>query len=409
MDVIHPKCAGLDVHKDSVVACARIGTGAKVTREVKTFGTTTRELLALSDWLTAHGCTHVAMEATGVYWKPVWHVLAGSFELVLANAMHIRNIPGRKTDVNDATWIADLLAHGLIRSSFVPEPALQELRDLTRTRTQLVREKARHTLRIQKTLELANLKLTSVLADILGVTGRRLLDALVAGESDPERLADLAHGRRLKASRAEFVEALHGRITPHHRFILGLHLRQIDALDTAVRELQARLEDALTPFRPTLARLTTIRGIGETAAHILVAEIGIDMSHFPTAGHLISWAGLCPRLHESAGKRRSTRIRPGNRWLKTALVQAAWGAVRHHQGGYLRAQFLRLRSRRGPKKAIVAVAASILTAAYYVLRDGTEYRDLGADYFDRRDKAKLAKRLIARLHDLGLNVQVRAA
>ena len=409
MDVIHPKCAGLDVHKDSVVACARIGTGPKIAREVKTFGTTTRDLLALSDWLTAQGCTHVAMEATGVYWKPVWHVLEGSFELILANAMHVRNIPGRKTDVNDATWIADLLAHGLIRSSFVPAAPLHELRDLTRTRTQLLREKARHILRIPKTLETANLKLASVLADILGVTGRRLLDALAAGESDPDRLADLAHDHRLKASRAEFVEALHGRMTPHHCFMLALHLRQIDALDTAVRELEARLEDALGPFRPALARLTTIRGIGDTAAHVLIAEIGIDMSHFPTAGHLISWAGLCPRLHESAGKRRSTRTRHGNRWLKTTLVQAAWGAVRHHHGGYLRAQFVRLRSRRGPKKAIVAVAASILTAAYHVLRDGVEYRDLGADYFDRRDKAKLANRLIARLHDLGLRVEVRAA
>ena len=409
MDVIHPKCAGLDVHKDSVVACARIGTGQQTTREVKTFGTTTRHLLALADWLTAHGCTHVAMEATGVYWKPVWHVLEGSVELVLANAMHIRNIPGRKTDVNDATWIADLLAHGLIRGSFVPAPPLQDLRDLTRTRTQLVRERARHILRIQKTLENANLKLASVLTDVLGVTGRGLLEALIAGETDPERLADLAHDRRLKASRAEFVEALHGRITPHHRFILALHLRQIDALDHAVREIEARLEDALAPFRAAVARLTTIRGIAETAAHVLIAEIGVDMSHFPSAGHLISWAGLCPRLHESAGKRRSTRTRHGNRWLKTMLVQAAWGAVRHRQGGYLRAQFVRLRSRRGPKKAIVAVAASMLTAAYHVLRDGVDYRDLGADYFDRRDKAKLAKRLIARLHDLGVHVEVRAA
>src|SRR3989442_4258143 len=270
MDVIHPKCAGLDVHKDSVVACARIGTGPKIAREVKTFGTTTRDLLALADWLTARGCTHVAMEATGVYWKPVWHVLEGSFELVLATAMHIRNIPGRKTDVNDATWIADLLAHGLIRGSFVPAPPLQDLRDLTRTRTQLVRERARHILRIQKTLENANLKLASVLTDVLGVTGRRLLEALIAGESDPERLADLAHDRRLKASLAEFVDALHGRITAHPRFILGLHLRQIDALDTAVRELEARLCGPLPPFRAALARLTTIRGIGETAAHVLI-------------------------------------------------------------------------------------------------------------------------------------------
>src|SRR5437899_7010023 len=229
MDVIHPKCAGLDVHKDSVVACARIGTGPKIAREVKTFGTTTRDLLALSDWLTAQGCTHVAMEATGVYWKPVWQVLDGSFELVLANAMHVRNIPGRKTDVNDATWIADLLAHGLIRGSFVPPAPVQELRDLTRTRKQLVREIAQHTLRIQKTLEQANIKLTGVLADILGVSGRAILHAIVTGEADPERLAGLAN-ERVKAPRADLVAALHGRITAHHRFMPKLHLTQIEAL-----------------------------------------------------------------------------------------------------------------------------------------------------------------------------------
>jgi len=407
MDVVHPKCAGLDVHQQTVVACARVGSGKTVTHAVRTFGSTTPELLALSDWLATHGCTHVAMESTGVYWKPVWHVLDGHFELVLANAMHIRNIPGRKSDVNDATWIADLLAHGLIRSSFVPPEPIQELRDLTRTRKQLVREIAQHTLRIQKTLETANIKLTAVLADITGVSGRAILQALVAGERDPERLATLAN-ERVKASRADLVAALHGRVTGHHRFMLHLHLTQIAALEAAVREVEARLGDALAPFRAALDRLITMPGVSETVARVIVAEIGFNMTRFPTAGHLVSWAGLCPRLHESAGKRLSNRTRSSNPWLKTTLVQAAWAATRK-KDGYFRAQFLRLKSRRGPKKAIIAVAASMLTAAYHMLKHGVDYRDLGADHFDRRDKAKLAKRLIARLQDLGVTVEVRAA
>ena len=406
MDVVHPKCAGLDVHQQTVVACARTGSGKAVTSDVRTFGTTTQELLALSDWLTTHGCTHVAMESSGVYWKPVWHVLDGHFALVLANAMHIRNIPGRKSDVNDATWIADLLAHGLIRGSFVPPEPVQELRDLTRTRKQLVREIAQHTLRIQKTLENANLKLTTVLTDTLGVSGRAILQALVAGERNPERLADLAH-ERVKASRAELVAALHGRVTAHHRFMLKLHLTHIETLEAAVREVEARVGEALVPFRAAVDRLITMPGISETAARVIVAEIGFDMTRFPTAGRLVSWAGLCPRLHESAGKRLSNRTRSSNPWLKTTL-QAAWSAARKRDS-YLRAQFLRIKSRRGPKKAILAVAASMLTAAHHMLKDSVDYRDLGADHFDRRDKAKLAKRLIARLHDLGLTVEVRAA
>jgi transposase len=407
MEIVHPTCAGLDVHQQTVVACARVVSGTTITHDVRTFGTTTPDLLALSDWLAAHGCTHVAMESTGVYWKPVWHVLDGPFELVLANAMHIRNIPGRKSDTNDATWIADLLAHGLIRGSFVPPEPVQELRDLTRTRKQLVREIAQHTLRIQKTLETANVKLTAVLADILGVSGRAILQALVAGERHPERLAALASDR-VQASRAALVAALHGRVTAHHRFMLNLHLTQIAALEAAVRDVEARLGEALAPFRAALDRLITMPGVSETVARVLVAEIGFDMTRFPTAGHLVSWAGLCPRLHESAGKRLSNRTRSSNPWLKPTLVQAAWSAARK-KDSYFRAQFLRLKSRRGPKKAVLAVAASMLTAAYHMLRDGVDYRDLGADHFDRRDKATLATRLIARLHDLGVHVEVRAA
>jgi transposase len=407
MDVVYPRCAGLDVHQKTVVVCARVADGARVQREVHTFGTTTGELLALAEWLAARAITHVAMESTGVYWKPVWHVLEGQCELVLANAMHIRNIPGRKSDVNDATWIADLLAHGLIRGSFVPPAPIQELRDLTRTRKQLVREIGRHTLRLQKTLEDANLKLTGLLSDVLGKSGRAILAALVAGESDPARLAALAGGR-LKASRAELVAALHGRVTAHHRFMLQLHLTQIAALEATVQELDARLEVALAPFRAVVDRLITIPGVSQVVARVLVAEIGPDLSRFPTAGHLVSWAGLCPRLHESAGKRLSTRVRPGTPWLKTTLVQAAWAAVRT-KGSYLQAQFLRLKSRRGPKKAIIAVAASMLTAVYYMLTRAVPYHDLGAAHFERRDHAKLAQRLVRRLRDLGFSVVLQPA
>jgi transposase len=347
------------------------------------------------------------MESTGVFWKPVWHVLEEGFTLVLANAMHIRNIPGRKSDVNDATWIADLLAHGLIRGSFVPPAPIQELRDLTRTRKQLMREIARHTQRIQRVLEDANLKLTSVVSDILGMSGRAVLEALVRGETDPQSLVSLT-SERLHASRETLREAFTGRVTPHHRFMLKLHLGQVDGLRSAVGELERRIEDSLRPFRGALERLMTIPGVRESAAAVILAEIGADMSRFATSGHLVSWAGLCPRLHESAGKRLSNRTRPGAPWLKTTLVQAAWAATRKNDS-YLRAQFLRLKSRRGPKKAILAVAASILTAAYEMLRNDLPYRDLGGDYFIRHEKARITRRLIRRLHDLGVDVEIRTA
>jgi transposase len=407
MEVLYPRCAGLDVHARSVTACVRIASGHDVTYQHRTVPTTTHGLLDLADWLAAASCTHVAMEATGVYWKPVWHILEGQFALVLANAMHIRHVPGRKSDMTDAAWIADLLAHGLIRSSFVPPAAIQDLRDLTRTRKQLVGEIARHTLRIQKTLEDANLKLTHVVSDILGTSGRAILRALIAGESDPARLADLTRGR-LKASRAQVVEALHGRVTAHHRFLIDLHLTQIDALDAAVARLERHVGDAMAPFQAAVTRLTTMPGVSDTTARVLIAEIGADMTRFPTAGHVVSWAGLCPRLDVSAGKRHSTRIRHATPWLKTTLIQAAWAATRK-KDSYLHAQFMRLTRRRGPKKAIVAVAASMLTAAYVMLRDGVAYRDLGGHYFTARDKQETTKRLISRLRDLGVTVEVKVA
>lgn len=402
MEVIHERCAGLDVHKDTVVACVRSVVDGKVRQDVRTFGTTTSALLALADWLRDSGCTHAAMESTGVYWKPVWHVLEDTVTLILANAAHIRNVPGRKTDVNDAMWIADLLAHGLIRGSFVPPTPVQEMRDLTRTRKQLVRESAQHTLRLQKTLEDANIKLSSVATDVLGVSGRAILEAIIKGETDPEKLADLSQGR-LKASRRDVVEALRGQVRDHHRFLLRLHLDQIDTLSKVVRDVEARLGNALRPFRDLEQLLMTIPGVSQTTADVILSEVGTDMGRFPTAAHLISWAGLCPGNNESAGKRHPSRLRKGGQWLKATLVQCAWPAART-KGAYLRALFHRIRSRRGAKKAAFAVAASILTAAYHMLKSGVAYKDLTDAYFDSRDRIKLAKRLIKRLADIGVHV-----
>jgi transposase len=407
MEIIYPRCAGLDVHKQSVVACARIlGEGAPL-QAVQTFATTTSGLLALVDWLDGFGVERVAMEATGVYWKPVWHILESHFELVLANAAHVKAVPGRKTDVNDATWLADLLAHGLIRASFVPPVAVQELRTLTRTRKQFVRERSAHIQRIEKVLEDANLKLSVVLSDLLGKSGRAVLQAIIDGQADPDRLLAGINGR-VKASRAELREALRGHISAHHRFMLKLHLGHIEALDQAIATIEKEVGLGLEPFRCAAQRLSTMPGLSQVSAHVIVAEIGIDMSRFATPGHLLSWACLCPRNDESAGKRRSTRLRPGGKWLKTTLVQAAWAAVKV-KGGYLQAQFHRLRARRGVKKAIIAVAASMLTAAWHMLRNGTEWHDLGAAHFDRADAHKTANRLIRRLQQIGYVVKATPA
>ena len=404
MDVVHARCAGLDVHKETVVACVRRQRGRRVEREAQTFGTTTAELLRLGDWLESQGCTTAVLEATGVYWKPVWHLLEDRIELQLAHAATVRQVPGRKSDVTDAAWLADLLAHGLIRGSFVPPRPIQELRDLTRTRKQLVRQVAQATLRIQKTLEDANIKVTRIISDLLGTSGRALLRAWIAGETDPERLLAQTTGR-LRAPRPRLLDGLRGRVTEHHRFLLRVHLHQVEALEGLLAELDARITEMLRPFRDAVERLTTVPGISTTVASVLVAEIGVDMQRFPSVGHLVSWAGLCPRMDESAGKRRSTRVRHGAPWLKTVLVQAAWGAART-KDGYLKAQFLRLRSRRGPKKAVVAVAASLLTAVYHILRDGTTYRDLGGDYFDRLDKQRALDNLLRRVRRLGYDVSL---
>jgi transposase len=417
MEVIHRRVAGLDVHKATVVACVRLMANRKVSRECRTFATTTEGLLALLAWLTECRCTHVAMEATGVYWTPVWKILSeGRFELIVANAAHIKQVPGRKTDMNDAMWIADLLACGLIRASFVPEEEIQELRSLMRTRKQVVREQTRQVQRIQKTLAEANIRLDTVISDIVGVSGRRMIEAMIAGVRNPHQLAALAH-RGIKASPKELYDALHGRLTDHHRFLLQLHLTQWDAADAAIqhidREVDGRIErmdaaakDGQVPFRALILLLCSIPGVSVLSATTILAEIGRDMSRFPTAGHLVSWAGLCPGQNESAGKRKSSRLRKGAPWLKTMLVQCAWAAKRQ-KNSYYAAQFHRLKSRRGPQKAICAVAASILTAVYHMLNDGTSHQDLGADYFDRRSPEVKARRLVAQLSRLGFEVQLQ--
>lgn len=405
MEVVHERRAGLDVHKETVVACARLMMDGKVARQARTFKTTTEALLALSTWLAEQRVTQVAMEATGVCWKPVWRILSdGDFDLVLANAGHIKAVPGRKTDVNDATWIADLLAHGLIRASFVPEPATQELRALMRTRKQLVREQASHVQRLRKTLEDANIKLEAVISDILGASGRAMVEALIAGESDPARLAGLAN-RRLKAAPATPRAALHGRVTDHHRFLPRPHLKQIDALASALADIDREVETHIAPFRAALDLMIALPGIRELAARSIAAEIGVDMSRFPTDGHLLSWARMCPRNDESAGKRRSSRMNKGCNWLKTTMVQCAWAAARA-KGSYFNAQFHRLKRRHGPKKAVRAVAASMLTTIYHILKDGADYHDLGADYFDRRAKQAKTARLVKQLATLGYDVQI---
>jgi transposase len=407
MQVMYPRCAALDLGKDVLAAAVRVQGDGSVTQECRSYRTTTQSLVELCAWLHSHGVTHVVMEATGSYWKAVWRMLEGRFELMLANPVQVKNLPGRKSDVNDATWMADLLAHGLIRGSFVPATQIGALRELTRTRKQLVRELARHTLRIQKILDVANLKLTGTISQILGVTGRAILKALIAGETDPQRLADLAHPR-VQVSRERLVESLHGRLTEQQRRLLELHLTLIDTLQASIDQLDREIAKAVSPFRQDLERLKTTPGLSDIVVPAMLGEIGLDMTRFRTHRHLVSWARLCPRLDESAGKIHSTRTLKGAAWIKTIMIQAAWCAVRV-KNSYPRAQFLRIRSRRGTKKAIVAVAASLLTAVYYMLRDGTEYRDLGTDHFDKQDRSKVARRFVARLTQLGYHVQISEA
>jgi transposase len=405
MDAIYERCCGLDIHKKTVVACLIApGPDGTPVKEIRTFGTMTDELLALADWLAAAGCTHVAMESTGVYWKPVWNLLEGGFELVLANARHIKAVPGRKTDVRDCEWIADLLRHGLLPASFVPDREQRELRELTRYRTALIRERAAEVNRLQKTLEGANIKLGAVATSVVGASGRQMLEALVAGETDAAALAELAKGR-LRDKLPDLERALTGRVGAHQRFLVAAQLAHVDFLDAALERVSAEIRERLRPLGAAVARLDTIPGVGERTAEVLLAEIGADMARFPTARHLASWAGMCPGNHASAGKRTSGRTRRGSRWLRSALIEAAQAAART-KDTYLAAQYRRLAARRGKKKAAVAVGHTILALAYYLLTRERTYHDLGVAYFDERDRQALERRLVRRLEGLGYKVAI---
>jgi transposase len=403
MDPLFPYCCGLDVHKKTVVACLLTpGASGRSKREKRVFGTMTSDLLAMIEWLEAAGCTHVAMESTGVYWKPIYNLCEGRFTLLVVNAQHMKALPGRKTDMSDAEWIAELLQHGLLRASFIPPLFQRELRELTRYRTSLVRERASEVNRIQKVLEGANIKLGAVASDVLGVSGRAMLNAIVAGHTDPTTLADLAVGR-LRDKRPQLEQALSGRLKPHQRFILSQQLCHVDALDESIRRLDVEVAERLRPFEQEITLLDGIPGVARRGAEALLAEIGTDMSRFPTANHLGSWSGMCPGNYESAGKRHKGKTRRGSPWLRATLSEAAWGAS-HSKGTYLSAQYHRLSARRGRKRAIVAVGHSILTAAYYILLRHQPYIELGHNYYDERDRIATQNRLTRRLEQLGYKV-----
>ena len=408
MEVVHERCCGLDVHKRTVVACLlTLGERGQPVREVRTFGTMAADLLQLREWLAAAGCTHAAMESTGVYWKPVYNALEGVVELLVVNAQHVKMVPGRKTDVSDAEWLADLLRHGLLRGSFVPPAPQRELRELTRYRAVLVRERATEANRLQKTLEGANLKLGSVATDILGVSGRAILEAVAAGESEAAVLAGLARGR-LREKRTELERALAGQVKPHHRLLIAEHLEHIGYLNEAIARVNREIEERLRPFEDTLARLQTVPGVGLRTAEVLMAEVGTDMSRFPSHRHLASWAGLCPGSNESAGKRKSGKTRKGSPWLRSALVEAAWAASPSKRT-YLSAQYHRLAARRGGKRAVVAVAHTLLVIVYHLLNRGEAYTELGGNYFDERDRWQVERRLVRRLEALGYAVSLQPA
>lgn len=435
MQVIYERCCGLDIHKKLVVACLiLLSPNGQRHKEIRTFRTTTQELLLLRDWLAAAGCTHVAMESTGVYWRPIFNLLEGAFDLLLVNAQHIKAVPGRKTDVRDAEWIADLLQHGLLKGSFLPPAPQRELRELTRHRTSLVEDRARVVNRLQKVLEDTNIKLGDVATDILGKSARAMLEAMLGGQTDPKTLAELARGR-MRTKRAELEQALVGVIKPHHHFLLTELLMQVDSLDQAITRVsneiatrmqeeeaveqdQAELPASLPQESPqpkeqpvltwalAIALLCSIPGISRRAAEGILAEIGLDMTRFPSAGHLASWAGMCPGNSESAGKRLSGKTRKGSPWLRVLLVEAAHAAA-HTKNTYLSAQYHRLGARRGKKKAMVAVGHTILVMIYHMLQQQKSYEELGGNYFDERERRDTEKRLVRRLEKLGYRVDLQ--
>jgi transposase len=407
MEVVHPRCCGIDVHQASLAVCVAIKEDGKSEKHKLRCGTTTAELLRLADWLQGHQVTHVAMEATGVYWKPVWHILEGQFELLLANPTQVQALRGRKTDFKDGERISDFLQHGLLQGSFVPPKPIQQLRDLTRSRTTLKQEQVRIGNRIRKVLEDANIKLSSVMSDVMGVSGRAMLRAMVRGESDPETLAQLAR-KRLRGKIPVLQQAAAGSLNEHHRFLLEQWLAHWDELTERIAKFDQRIEEQTRPFAAALETWNSLPGIDRITAWTMVAEMGPNMNQFPTVAHAASWAGLCPGQEESAGKRKSGRTRRGNVWLRRALTQAGWGASMT-KGSYFKALYHRLATRKGKKRAIVAVAHALLSTGYMLLLTGRRFSDLGEDYFDRLDRERLTKRLVKRLEKLGHKVSIKPA
>ena len=405
MEVIFGCCCGLDVHKRMVTACHRVqGIDGKVHKEIQTFGTMTADLLVLHDWLVSRGVTHVAMESTGVYWKPIYNILEASFTILLVNAAHIKAVPGRKTDVKDCEWIADLLAHGLLRGGFIPPEPVRDLRDLTRYRKSLSDERVREVNRLHKLLESSNVKLSSVATDVMGVSGRLMLDAILGGNAEPAVLAELARGR-LRKKLPDLRKALEGRFRPHHRFMLEQILGHLDFLDEWISRVSEEVAHRMDPFCRQIDLLRTIPGVDRKTAEVILSEIGPDMDHFPSDRHLASWAGLCPGNNESAGKRKSGKTRKGNQWLRRALVEAAWAAS-HTKDTYLGSQYRRLVVRRGKKKAAVAVAHSTLVIAFHILKDDIPYREIGADFLDKLNASMIQRHHVKRLESLGFKVTI---
>jgi transposase len=403
MENVFSCCAGLDVHKESVEACVRrLEPSGQLHHQTRHWGTMTRDLRAMADWMAAQGVTHVAMESTGVYWKPIYNILESRFTVLLVNARHLKQVPGRKSDVRDCQWIAQLLQHGLLKGSFIPPRAQRELRDLTRHRAQLVEAKTRTVNRLHKVLEDANIKLASVATDILGVSGRAMLEALMEGQEDPVQLADFAQ-RQLRGKIPELEKALEGHLTEHHRFMLRLLWKELAQQEGLIAELDRKIEAHTRPFADEIERLDAVPGVDRRVAEVALAEVGSDVKPFPTHFHVASWAGMCPGNEESAGKRQRRRITPGNRWLKRSLVQAAWAAS-HTKQTYLASQYRRLAGRRGRKRALVAVGHSILVIFYHMLKERTTYKDLGGDFFDRLEPERLTRYYVKRLEDLGHKV-----
>lgn len=406
MEPIYTSCCGLDVHKKSIQACVRrIGRNGKVQEEMRAFGTMTQDIGQLADWMAEQGVTHVAMESTGVFWKPIYNIFEGRFTILLVNARHIKNVPGRKTDVKDSQWIAHLLQSGLLRGSFIPDRAQREFRDLTRHRAKLVDQRTSVVNRVHKVLEDANIKLASVATDIMGKSGKDMIWALIEGRMDNVEMADLAR-RQLRGKIPELCLALEGHVTDHHRFMLRELMEQLDLLDTHIDRFSQRIEEISRPFVRAIEEVSRLPGIDKRSAENIIAEIGCDMAPFPSPAHLSSWAGISPGSNESAGKRKSGKTTKGSKWLRSALAQSAWAASRK-KNSYFRAQYGRLVGRRGKKRAVIAVAHSLLTVIYYVLRDHVDYKDLGQDYFDKLNSKRLVPYLVKRLKNMGYEVNIK--